>query len=89
MSFIGPRALRPDEYKLYEEKSVKNREQLKIMTSVLPGISGYWQVSGRSEITFEQRMEMETYYAHQKSLFLDFVIILKTPYAMLVGKTGE
>jgi exopolysaccharide production protein ExoY len=89
MSFVGPRALRPDEYKLYEDKSPKNKEKLEVMTSVLPGISGYWQVSGRSEIDFDQRMDLECYYARNRSLLLDLKIIFKTPYAMLVGKTGE
>lgn len=89
MSFVGPRALRPDEYELYEKKSKTNKEKLEMISTVKPGITGYWQVSGRSKINFDKRMDMEAYYAKNKSLIMDIVIILKTPIAVLKGEGAE
>ena len=86
MSVIGPRALRPDEFEGFEKKSTANREKLATMTSVKPGITGLWQVSGRSQINFEQRIDMECEYAKRKSIMLDLYIILKTPLAVLRGE---
>lgn len=89
MSFVGPRALRPDEYELYEKKSKTNKDKLEMISTVKPGITGYWQVSGRSKINFDKRMDMEAYYAKNKSLIMDIVIILKTPIAVLKGEGAE
>lgn len=83
MSFVGPRALRPDEYQGYENKSQKNKDRLKKLVKVKPGITGYWQVNGRSKIDFDTRMDMECYYADNMSFWLDMLIILKTPFAVL------
>jgi lipopolysaccharide/colanic/teichoic acid biosynthesis glycosyltransferase len=55
------------------------------MLTVKPGITGYWQVSGRSEVMFDKRIEMDAYYANKKSLLLDLEIMLKTPWVMLSG----
>ena len=49
-----------------------------IITSVKPGITGYWQISGRSGVTFKDRLEMEKYYVENRSLWLDFKILVKT-----------
>jgi len=86
MSVIGPRALRPDEFALYENKSQENARKLEIMTSVRPGITGYWQVGGRSNIDFDTRMDMDCFYANKKSILFDVQIALKTPYAMIKGE---
>ncbi|PJA41177.1 multidrug MFS transporter [candidate division WWE3 bacterium CG_4_9_14_3_um_filter_34_6] len=85
MSFIGPWALRPDEYEEYASQSDDNRRKLKIMTSVKPGVTGYWQVSGRSNITFDKRINMECEYAKKKSILFDCKILMQTPLAVLRG----
>ena len=85
MSIVGPRALRVDEYELYASKSFNNGEKLKIISSVKPGITGYWQVNGRSNIDFDTRIDMDCYYANKKSILFDLVILTKTPLAVLNG----
>lgn len=86
MSIVGPRAYYPDELEEQQKKFPHTKELVKEMLTVKPGITGYWQVSGRSDIDFERRIEMDAYYARKKSLWLDFLIILKTPFVMLSGK---
>lgn len=83
MSFVGPRALRSDEYEGYEKKSAKNEDRLNKLVKVKPGITGYWQVNGRSKIGFDMRMDMECYYVDHLSFWLDLLIILKTPLAVM------
>lgn len=53
-----------------------------IITSVKPGITGYWQIGGRSGVTFNDRLEMEKHYVENKSLWLDFKILIKTVVAI-------
>lgn len=86
MSIVGPRAYFPDELKEQTEKFPQTKRLLKDVLTVKPGITGYWQVTGRSEINFDKRIEMDAYYARKKSLFLDFLILLRTPWAMISGK---
>ncbi len=86
MSFIGPRALRPDEFDEYKGRNKENEKKLNIMITVKPGITGLWQVSGRSNINFDQRIDLECSYAKKKSILLDIVILLKTPFAVLKGE---
>jgi lipopolysaccharide/colanic/teichoic acid biosynthesis glycosyltransferase len=86
MSLVGPRPYHADELteqqKIYHgtEKFVEETQTVK------PGITGYWQVSGRSNINFDKRIEMDAYYAKRKSLLMDIFIILKTPFVMISGK---
>ncbi|OGC69532.1 hypothetical protein A2415_05275 [candidate division WWE3 bacterium RIFOXYC1_FULL_39_7] len=56
------------------------------MLKVKPGITGYWQVAGRSDVKFDKRIEMDAYYARKRSIILDVLILLKTPWVMLSGK---
>lgn len=86
MSLVGPRPYYPDELKEQLEKYPDKKKYLKEVISVRPGITGYWQVSGRSNVNFDKRFEMDAYYARKKSLILDLVIILKTPWVMISGK---
>lgn len=71
MSFVGPRPVIEEEI----EKYGKNKEKF---LSVKPGLTGYWQVNGRSNTTYEERMEMELYYVDNCSLWLDIKIFFKT-----------
>ncbi len=86
MSLVGPRAYYPDELREQQKKYPYTRDSVKFVLSVKPGITGYWQVSGRSEINFDKRIQMDAYYVHKRSIFYDLYIIAKTPWAMISGK---
>ncbi len=86
MSLVGPRAYYPDELREQQKKYPNTRDSVKVVLSVKPGLTGYWQVSGRSEINFDKRIEMDAQYVRRRSIIYDLVIILKTPWAMISGK---
>jgi exopolysaccharide production protein ExoY len=86
MSIVGPRPYYPDELEEQTVKYPQTKKLVKDTLSVKPGITGYWQVSGRSEVNFDKRIEMDAYYARKRSLVLDLLILLKTPWVMLSGK---
>ena len=86
MSLVGPRAYYPDELRDQQKKYPNTKEWVKIVLSVKPGLTGYWQVSGRSEINFDKRIEMDATYVKKRSIIYDLWIILKTPWAMISGK---
>ena len=71
LSLVGPRPILPQEMKL-----VKGRTGL--LHSVKSGVTGLWQVSGRSDLSFEKRVELEMYYAQNWSFWLDMKILFKT-----------
>jgi len=77
MSFIGPRP-----YMLDEE--LKIGEEIKTILSVKPGITGLWQVSGRSDVDFFSRVELDVWYIHNWNLWMDLVILIKTIKTVLV-----
>lgn len=54
-----------------------------------PGITGYWQVSGKKNVTFEKRLELEKYYSDNASLWLDIKIFFATFKAVIVGHGAE
>ncbi|MGA2911309.1 MAG: sugar transferase [Candidatus Levyibacteriota bacterium] len=86
MSLVGPRAYYPDELKEQQAKYPQTKEAVSIVLSIKPGITGYWQVSGRSEINFDKRIEMDATYVRKRSIIYDLWIILKTPWAMISGQ---
>lgn len=86
MSLVGPRAYYPDELHDQQKKYPHARESVKIALSVKPGLTGFWQVSGRSEINFDKRIEMDADYVKKRSFLYDLNIILRTPWAMVSGK---
>ena len=86
MSLVGPRAYYPDELREQQKKYPNTKESVKIVLSVKPGITGFWQVSGRSEINFDKRIQMDADYVRKRSVIYDLWIILKTPWAMVSGK---
>jgi lipopolysaccharide/colanic/teichoic acid biosynthesis glycosyltransferase len=86
MSIVGPRPYLPDELAEQTEKFPGTDVYVKKMHKVKPGITGYWQVSGRSDVKFDKRIAMDAYYAEKKSIWLDILILLKTPWAMLTGR---
>ncbi len=86
MSLVGPRPYLQEELEEQQRRFPGTEKYVGDMLTVKPGITGFWQVSGRSDVGFEKRVEMDAYYARKKSLFLDFLIMLKTPWAMISGK---
>jgi len=79
MSFIGPRPVTEPEL----EKYGKYRDYV---LSVLPGLSGMWQVSGRSDTSYEDRIAYDSYYIQNWSIWLDIWILIKTVWVVLKGK---
>lgn len=86
MSLVGPRAYYPDELREQQKKYPETQESVKIVLSVKPGLTGFWQVSGRSEINFDKRIEMDAEYVRKRSILYDLYIIARTPWAMISGK---
>lgn len=86
MSLVGPRAYYPDELREQQKQYPHTKDAVKIVLSVKPGLTGYWQVSGRSEINFDKRIAMDAHYVQKRSIFYDLWIMLKTPWAMLSAK---
>lgn len=86
MSLIGPRPYYPDELAEQQKKYPETKPLVAEVLSIKPGITGIWQVSGRSEVNFDKRIAMDAYYARKKSLWLDLLILAKTPWAMISGK---
>ena len=80
MSVVGPRPVVEEELtKYYKEKA-------ELYKSVKPGVTGYWQVEGRSDTDYDERIRMDEYYIKNQSFLLDLKIILKTIKVMLTGK---
>ncbi len=86
MSIVGPRPYLPEELKEQMARYPGTERYVRRMHKAKPGITGFWQVSGRSDVAFDKRIVMDAYYADKKSLLLDFLIMLKTPWAMITGK---
>ncbi len=86
MSIVGPRPYLREELKEQQKKFKGTKKYVEEMLTVKPGITGFWQVSGRSDVNFDKRIEMDAYYARKKSLVFDILILLKTPMAMVTGK---
>ncbi len=83
MSMVGPRPPIPyevDKYQTWHKKRVLN---------VKPGITGLWQVSGRSKMTFDEMVRLDLYYAQNWSLWLDFQIFFKTFKAVFSTKGAD
>ncbi len=86
MSLVGPRAYYPFELEEQQIKHPHSRKYVKIILSGKPGLTGLWQVSGRSEINFDQRVKMDARYIQKRSIIYDFWILLKTFPAVASGK---
>ena len=86
MSLVGPRAYKPDELEYKIKEYPQTKKDVETLLKVKPGITGVWQVSGRSELDFPKRAELDAGYARRHSILEDIKIILKTPWAMIAGK---
>lgn len=80
LSLVGPRPILPQEVKFGKSRAA-------LLHSVRSGVTGLWQVSGRSNLSFEERIELELYYAQNWSFWLDIKILFKT-IGVVVRKTG-
>lgn len=76
MSVVGPRPHQPREVEKYEKKYHK-------LLTLKPGITGLAQISGRSNLTFEEEARLDILYIEKWSLLLDFIIFVKTPFVVL------
>lgn len=82
MSLVGPRPHQPREVEKYE------RHHKKVLT-VKPGLTGLAQISGRSDLSFEDEVKLDSYYIENWSLKLDLSILLRTPLAIIRGRRAE
>ncbi|HOM77751.1 sugar transferase [Patescibacteria group bacterium] len=89
MSLVGPRAYYPFEVKTQLEKFPDSQKYMEILKTVKPGITGTWQVSGRSDIDFLERVRMDAEYAQKNSLLYDIWVLLQTPYVVLTKKGAK
>ncbi len=80
LSLVGPRPILPQEAKF-------SRSRTALLHSVKSGVTGLWQVSGRSNLSFEERIELELFYAQNWSFWLDIKILFKT-VAVVLRKKG-
>jgi undecaprenyl-phosphate galactose phosphotransferase len=78
MSLVGPRPYMPRE-------TDKIGDFMEIITRVRPGITGLYQISGRKELTFDERLLLDEHYVKNWSLWMDFVIVLRTVRVVLQG----
>jgi exopolysaccharide production protein ExoY len=79
MSLVGPRPVVEPELAEYGDK-------VNEFLSVKPGVTGYWQVSGRSNVVYPERVNVELFYVYNRSLFFDVKILFKTFYQVLLRK---
>lgn len=86
MSLVGPRAYYPDELGEQQKNYPESKKFVKIILSGKPGVTGLWQVTGRSEIDFERRVKMDAKYVKKRSILYDFWILLKTIPAVISGR---
>jgi lipopolysaccharide/colanic/teichoic acid biosynthesis glycosyltransferase len=83
MSMVGPRAYVKNELEEQTKRYPQTKSYVSAILSVKPGITGPWQTSGRNEVPFSQRAQMDAKYAKTKSIRNDLKILLKTPKAMI------
>ncbi len=83
MSIVGPRAYRPQEIEAQVKKYPYAKKWIEKALMVKPGLTGLWQVSGRNDVSFDKRVQIDAEYASRKSLLEDVMILLKTPRAMI------
>lgn len=82
LSLVGPRPHLPEEVAKYEHHHKKS-------LTIKPGMTGLAQISGRSDLSFDEEVKLDTYYIENWSLFLDLMILLRTPLAVLRNRATE
>lgn len=79
MSLVGPRMVTEPELERYGSYK-------ELLLSVKPGLTGYWQVKGRQNVSYSERVQMDVHYIANWSLILDISILLKTPGRVIFGR---
>ncbi len=79
MSLVGPRPIVDEEIQRYGEK-------FGLYTKVTPGLTGLWQVSGRNNLTYEERVSLDAYYVRNWSVWLDLYILIRTVWVVISGE---
>ena len=82
MSLVGPRPHLPEEVAKYENRHKKS-------LTIKPGITGLAQISGRSDLLFEEEVKLDVYYIENWNLLLDLSILLKTPWAVIKSRDAQ
>lgn len=82
LSIVGPRPHQPREVAKYENHHKK-------LLNIKPGITGMAQISGRSDLSFEEEVKLDTYYIENWSILLDLSILLRTPAAVIKPRKAE
>jgi Undecaprenyl-phosphate galactose phosphotransferase WbaP len=78
MSLVGPRPI-------VEEEIIRYADKYNLYTKVLPGMTGLWQVSGRNNVSYEERVNLDAYYVRNWSVWLDVYILLRTVWVVVTG----
>jgi lipopolysaccharide/colanic/teichoic acid biosynthesis glycosyltransferase len=76
MSLVGPRPIVAEEIERYGDRFI-------YYTQVPPGLSGLWQVSGRNDIGYEERVSLDEYYVRNRSIWMNLHIIIRTTLAVI------
>jgi lipopolysaccharide/colanic/teichoic acid biosynthesis glycosyltransferase len=76
MSLVGPRPIIQAEVRHYDR-------DFELYASVPPGLTGLWQVSGRNNVHYPERVHLDVYYVRHRSTWLDLTILIKTPWIVL------
>ena len=79
MSLVGPRPPLASETELYDARACQRLR-------VKPGLTGLWQVSGRSQLGFQKMIELDNQYWHSWTPFLDLMILVRTPWVVVTGR---
>lgn len=79
MSLVGPRMITVPELDKYDIHKG-------LLLTVKPGLTGYWQIKGRQDVSYSERVRMDVYYITNWTLTLDLVILLKTPARIIFGR---
>jgi len=79
MSLVGPRMISPEEVAMYKQFDMN-------LLTVMPGITGLWQVSGRSDISYDERVRLDMYYIRNWTIWLDLQLLFQTVPAVLKSR---
>jgi lipopolysaccharide/colanic/teichoic acid biosynthesis glycosyltransferase len=79
MSLVGPRMISPEEVAMYRQFDMN-------LLTVMPGITGLWQVSGRSDISYDERVRLDMYYIRNWTIWLDLQLLFQTIPAVLKSR---
>jgi exopolysaccharide biosynthesis polyprenyl glycosylphosphotransferase len=79
MSLVGPRMISPEEMQKYDQWGLN-------LLTLKPGITGLWQVSGRSDVSYQERVRMDMYYIRNWNLWFDIYLLFQTIPAVLASK---